>query len=98
LTLQILLLIKMTVKADKINKIISDIKSGKPYRFWKGRQNGNYIDEYAEYTIKLTTKFNVTGYYHDDKTNADIDFSSEKTEAELNEWLNTFDEQFLKIK
>ncbi|MDX2172655.1 MAG: hypothetical protein SFY56_06000 [Bacteroidota bacterium] len=84
------------MKSEKIAQIIQQVKSGKPYNFWKGRQNGNYIDEYADYTIKLNEKFTVTGCYHDDKTNSDLNFSIEKTEPELMEWLNGFDEQFLK--
>ena len=88
----------MTVKADKINKIISDIKSGKPYSFWTGIQNGNYIDDYIEYTINLNEKFIITGWYSEIKTNAQKKITLQKTEAELQVWLNTFDEQFLKIK
>jgi hypothetical protein len=84
------------MKSEKINQIIEHIKSGKPYSFWKGIQNGDYIDDYADYTIRLSETFTITGCYHADKINSDINFSIEKTEPELIEWLNGFDEQFLK--
>ncbi len=83
------------MKAEKITQIISQIKTGKEYYFWKGRKNGNYIDEYSEYRITLDKTFIIKGFDNDDITNTKIHFTYQKTEIELNQWLNTFDQQFL---